>query len=79
MIWVELFTTQRSYSPAQIESTCRRQNKCDSKTEICFWKGRKHFGKRRKCCLPAFSPFPKMFSEAFFLSVIKSKGYVVES
>ena len=23
-----------------------------------FWK---HFGKRRKCWLPAFSPFPKMF------------------
>ena len=24
-----------------------------------FWK---HFEKRRKCCLPAFSPFPTMFS-----------------
>ena len=23
---------------------------------------RKHYGKRRKCCLPAFSPLPTMFS-----------------
>ena len=23
---------------------------------------RKHCGERRKCCLPAFSPFPTMFS-----------------
>ena len=25
---------------------------------------RKHFGKRRKCWVPAFSTFPKMFSKA---------------
>ena len=36
------------------------------KIEICCWMGRKHFGKRRKCWLPAFSPFPKMFSNAVF-------------
>ena len=49
----------------QIESICRRQNKCNLKTEILFVKGRKHLfgmgrkhlfgigrkhsGKRRKC------------------------------
>ena len=27
---------------------------------------RKHCGKRRKCWLPAFSPFPTMFSTPFF-------------
>ena len=32
------------------------------KSEICFWKVGKHYGKRRKCWLPAFSPFPRMFS-----------------
>ena len=37
---------------------------------------RKHCGKRRKCCLPAFSPFPTMFSSLsrtnfrFFISFI---------
>ena len=40
--------------------------KCISKLEICFSKGRKQFGKRRKYWLPAFSPFPSMFSKAFF-------------
>ena len=29
-------------------------------------KSRKHCGKKRKCWLPAFSPFPTMFSKAFF-------------
>ena len=28
--------------------------------------GRKHCRKRRKCWLPAFSPFPTMFSKAAF-------------
>ena len=30
-------------------------------------KSRKLCGKRRKCWLPAFSPFPTVFSKAFFL------------
>ena len=34
--------------------------------EIYIWKSIKHCRKRRKCWLPAFSPFPTMFSEAFF-------------
>ena len=32
--------------------------------------GRKHCGKRRKCWLPAFSPFPTMFSKGFLLQAI---------
>ena len=47
----------QNFGPVQIENICRQQNKCDSKTEICFGKGRKHCGKKRKCWLPAFSPF----------------------
>ena len=35
---------------------------------------RKHCGKRRKCWLPAFSPFPTMFSKAFPFGVVKSRG-----
>ena len=56
----------------QIESFCRQQNKCDSKTEICLCKGGKHCGKRRKCWLPACSPCPTMFSKAFIFRVVKS-------
>ena len=33
---------------------------------ICFGLGRKHCGKGRKCWLPAFSPFPTMFSKGIF-------------
>ena len=40
---------------------------------------RKRFWKRRKCWLPAFSPFPKMFSKASFLRVVKSQDRVVKS
>ena len=43
--------------------------------EICFWKGRKHCGKRRKYLLLAFSPFPTMFSKGFFLKVVKSRDF----
>ena len=42
-------------------------------------KGRKHCGKRRKCWSPAFSPFPTMFSKAYFFRVVKKQDCVVES
>ena len=45
----------------QIESICRRQNKCERKIEISYGKGRKHYVKRRKCRLPAFLLFPITF------------------
>ena len=32
----------------------------------------KNTGKRRKCWLPAFSPFPTVFSKAFLFRVVKS-------
>ena len=51
---------------------CKRQNKCDLTTEICFGKGRIHCGNRRKCWLPAFSPFPKMFLNGLSYKVVKS-------
>ena len=33
--------------------------------------------KRRKCWLPAFSPFPTMFSKGHFLRVVKNLVYVM--
>ena len=35
--------------------------------------------KRRKCWLPAFSPFPTMFSKGFYTRVVKSGGCAVKS
>ena len=46
--------------------------------EICFGKGRKHCGERRKCWLPSFSPFPTVFSKGFFYRVVKSRDCVVK-
>ena len=46
------------------------------KTEILYGMGRKKCGKRRKCWLPTFSPFPTMFSKGFFFRVVKSRYYV---
>ena len=45
---------------------CADKNKCDSKAEVCSGMIRKHCGKRRKCWLPAFSPFHNFFES--FLS-----------
>ena len=56
----------------------QRTNKCDLKIEICYGKDRKHFRKRRKCWLPAFSSFPTMFSEGYYLRVVKSRDCVVK-
>ena len=47
------------------------------KIEISFGKGRKH-AKWRKCWLPAFSPFPIMFSKGLFAKVVKSSDCVVK-
>ena len=48
------------------------QPKCDKIDEFfCVSLGRKHSGKRRKCCLPAFSPFPILFSTASLAKPVK--------
>ena len=69
-------TTKLSAGP--IKNVCRRQNKCNFKTEILCGMGRKHYGKRRKCWLPAFSPFPTRFSKGFFFRVDKSRDCVTK-
>ena len=73
--YTQIFHKQQNLSLDQN----RRKHKCDGKIEICFGKGRKHCGKRRKCWLPAFSPFPTMISKGFFLKVVKSWDCVVKS
>ena len=48
------------------------------KAKICFGKDRKYCGKSRKSCLPAFSPYPTIFSTDFFLMVIKNHDCVLK-
>ena len=52
-----LFTKRPNFGLVPVGCICRRQNRCDSKIEICVCKDRKHCGERWKCSLPAFSPF----------------------
>ena len=44
----QLFTKQQIFGLYKTESISRRQNKCESKIEICVGKGSKHCGKRTK-------------------------------
>ena len=73
-------TKRQNFRLVQIESVSRRQIKHNSKLEICFGKGRKHFGKRSKCWLPAiFSISYNVFQKYSFSRVVKSQDYVVKS
>ena len=64
----------------QTEGICRQHNWMWWKKKSQFWfgKSRKDCGKRRKCWLPAFSPFPTMLSKAFLSRVVKSCDCVVK-
>ena len=55
-------------------------NKINVTEKLKFVLGRmeKHHGKRRKCWLPAFSPFPIMFSKDLFVRVVKSRDCVLK-
>ena len=63
---------------SKLKAICSRQIKCNSEPEICFGKGRKYCGKRRKCWLLTFSPFPTMFSKGLFVRVVQSRDCVVK-
>ena len=72
LIPLKLFTERQNFELVKIKSICRRQNKFDFNSEIRFFgKGRKHSGKRRKCWLLAFSPFPTMFLKGIFPMSLK--------
>ena len=49
--------------------------KVAQKFKFVFKKGRKHCMKRRKCWLPAFSPFPTIFSTALCSKDVKSRDF----
>ena len=49
----------------QIESLCRRQNRYFSSENFLFDRVENTVGKGENAGLPAFSPFPTVFSKAF--------------
>ena len=60
------FTKRQNFRRVKIQSICRRKHSLDSKIEICVGNSRKHCRKMKNCWLLVFSPFPTMFSKAFF-------------
>ena len=72
-----LYQTMFCLDLSKLNALADGKNK--SNIEICFGNGRKHCRKRRKCWLPAFSPFPTMFSKDYLLRVVKSQDCVVKS
>ena len=75
-VW--LFTKRQILRLVQMKAFAGRQNKYYLKTEILFWVIRKQCEKRRKCWLPAFSPFPTMFSNGLIFREVKSRDSVVK-
>ena len=71
---LEKFFTKQKY----FKSGPNLKDSRTTKTEIPFGMDRKHHGKRSKCWLPAFFPFPTMFSKGFFFQVAKSQDFVVK-
>ena len=68
--WVNSLSNDKSLDWSKIERICRQQNKYNLTTDVLFGMGRKHCGKRRKCWLPAFSPFLIMFLKPYFFRFI---------
>ena len=63
---------------SKLKEPCRDKINVAEKFKSILGREENIVGKRRKCWLPAFSPFPAMFSEGFFPRVVNSRDCVVE-
>ena len=70
MLSMTLFIKLNAFADDKINMT--------EKFKFVLEKVDKHCGKRRKCWLPAFSPFPAMFSKDFLFKVIISQDSEVK-
>ena len=62
----------------QIESIADDKLNVNDKLDFVLGRVGNVVGKRRKCWLPTFSPFPTIFSKALCFRVIKSQDCVVK-
>ena len=65
MVKINSLPNNKYLDGSKLKALADYKIKCDPKIEMCFGKGRNH-GKRRKGWLPAFFPFPRMFSNGPF-------------
>ena len=73
-----LLSSGQNFRPVQTQRIYRRQTKDGRNGRICLRKDRKHCGKRRKCWLLAFTPFPTMFSKLFISKALKTGDYLIK-
>ena len=71
ILFTKDFTKQQNLRLVQIESICRRQNKCEKNLEICFGKGRNIVGKEENDGYQHFLLFPQCFEKASFSGLLK--------
>ena len=76
---------RQNFNLDQFESNCRQQNKCinareEKKMKIVLDRTENIVGKGENagCWIPAFYPFPTMFSKASSLGSLKSRKCVVK-
>ena len=62
---IQLFTKWPKFGLDQIESIYRWHITFKWNTDFSLWLGKTHYGKRRKCWLPAFPPFLRMYSKVY--------------
>ena len=72
-------TKQQIFGLHQIEGFADDILKLGKKMISVFCRVKKPCGKKRKCWLPAFSPFPTKFSCSFLVIVMKSQDCFVKS
>ena len=64
-------TKRQNFRLVRIKSICRRQNKCNLKTEILLGMVRKHCGKGENAGYQHFLLFPQCFQKASFSRSLK--------
>ena len=71
-------TKQQNFGLVQIESICRQENECGSKTEIVFRRLENILVKGENAGNQHFLLFPQCFQRSFLLGVVKSQDSVVK-
>ena len=69
----------KSFDSSKLKIFADSKINVTEKLKFVLGRIKKHCGKRRKCWLPAFSPFLTLFSKGYFLQVVKILDCVVRN
>ena len=72
------FNKQQNLDLFRIESICRRQNRCDSESEVCYDLRKNHSVEKRKCCLTLCGKEKMLLTSIFSFSHIVFKNFVIQ-